>query len=223
MEVSGGSGHVALATGSLLLEMGRLDEARTHAELGLPSSPAAARSLLARVALKKGDTATAEKEARAALAARGSRIGPLIILAQVLQEQDRLAECLDLTRQAEQELARTEGERKFAGLFFVQGDVLARLGRTAEAEQAFQREIADFPASPSPYSRLAVLYATQGRPDEAVSMLRRMVDANGSPAGYAEAVRTLRILGDPGSAAALLRHALDQFPGNPELRALARG
>ncbi|HYG62610.1 MAG TPA: sulfatase-like hydrolase/transferase [Thermoanaerobaculia bacterium] len=221
MEVSGGSGHVALATGSLLLEMGRLGEARAHAELGLPSSPAAARSLLARVALEQGDEATAEREARAALAARGSRIGPLIILAQVLQAQGKLEESLEQTRLAEQELSRMEGDRKFAGLFFVQGDTLARMERFADAERAFQREIADFPGSPGPYSRLAVIYATQGRPAEAVGMLRRMVETNNSPAAYAEAVKTLRILGDPAGASALLRHALTQFPGSPELRALA--
>jgi choline-sulfatase len=223
MEVSGGSGHVALATGSLLLEMGRLEEAKAHAELGLPSSPAAAHSLLARVALEQGDEATAEKEARAALAARGSRIGPLIILAQVLQAQGKLEESLEQTRLAEQELSRMEGDRKFAGLFFVQGDTLARMDRFADAERAFQREIADFPGSPGPYSRLAVIYATQGRPEEAVGMLRRMVDTNNSPAAYAEAVKTLRILGDPAGASALLRHALTQFPGSPELRALAAG
>jgi Flp pilus assembly protein TadD len=116
-----------------------------------------------------------------------------------------------------------EGDRKFAGLFFVQGDLLARLGRNAEAERAFRREIADFPGSPSPYSRLAVLYATQGRPQEAVAMLRSMVESSGSPAAYAEAVRTLRTLGDPVGANALLRHALTRHPGSKELRALAAG
>jgi choline-sulfatase len=223
MEISGGVGHVALSLGSLLLDMNRLDEAEKHAELGLETGPALAHSLLSRVALARGDTARAEKEARAALAARGSRIGPLIAMAQVLKEQDKLEEALKLTDEAERDLSRMEGEQRFTGLFLLRGDLLARLGRGEEAEQAFLREIRDFPGSPTGYSRLAVLYAASGRPQDAVATIRRMVEYEESPGAYAEAVRTLRTLGDPAGAAALLRHALAVHPQSKELRSLAAG
>jgi choline-sulfatase len=222
MAASGGVGHVALAMASVLLDMGRLDEAQTNAELGLETGPASAHSLLAQIALARHDNPRAEKEAEAALAARGSRLGPLITLAQVRREQGRLDDALVLTRQAEQELAQMKENRKFAGLFFIQGDLQARLGRNADAEASFQREIGDFPGDAKAYSRLAVLYASENRPQEAVATLKRMVDTNAqSPGAYAEAVRALRIMGDPASAAALLRDARRRFPGDGTLRALA--
>jgi len=222
MAASGGVGHVALAMASVLIDMGRFDEAKTNAELGLETGPASAHSLLAQVALAKHDTATAEREAQAALAARGSRLGPLITLAQVRRDQGRLEDALQVTRQAEKELDQMKENRKFAGLFFIQGDLLGRLGQTAEAEAAFQRDIADFPGDAKAYSRLAVLYAAQNRPQEAVATLKKMVDTNPqSPVAYAEAVRALRAMGDPTSAAALLRDARRRFPGDATLRSLA--
>lgn len=222
MRVSGGVGHLALATATLLLDMGRHDEAREHAELGLESSPAAAHSLLAQVAMAKGDAAAAEREARLALAARGSRIGPLMTMAQVLAKQGKLEEALKVADEGEQELQRMGGQRAFQGLRFVRGDVLARLGRAGEAEQAFQQEIRDYPTDLKSWSRLAALYAAAGRQAETVDTLRRMVEANDrAPVAYAEAVRTLRILGDTGGAAALLRHALTVHPDSRELRGLA--
>ncbi len=224
MAASGGVGHIALAMASVLLDMGRLGEAQTNAELGLETGPAQAHSLLAQIALARHDNGRAEREAAAALASRGSRLGPLITLAQVRREQGRLADALALTRQAEQELGQMKENRRFAGLFFIQGDLLARLGQNAEAESSFAREIADFPGDAKAYSRLAVLYAAENRPHEAVGTLKKMVDTNPqSPIAYAEAVRALRVMGDPASAAALLRDALRRFPGDGSLRALATG
>lgn len=221
MELSGGVGHVAIGAASVLLDLGRLDEAQKHAELGLETGPAAAHSLLAQIAIQRGDLGQAEKEARAALESRGSRVGPLVTLAQVLQKAERLDEALQTTDQAVAELEKMEGRRRFTGLFFVRGDLLARLGRTAEAEQAFLREIEDYPANYKAYSRLAVLYASEGRGEETVGILRRMVERESSPGAYAEAVRTLRVVGDPQGAARLLRYALSLFPQNQELRSLA--
>jgi arylsulfatase A-like enzyme/thioredoxin-like negative regulator of GroEL len=221
MDASGGASFVAVATGSLLLAMGRLDEAKAHAELGLKGSPGMAESLLAQIALARNQPEEAEKEARAALAAPGSRIAPLMTLAQVLQKQGRLAEALAAADQAAAELARTGAAgQTYAGLHWVRGDLLARLGRTPEAERELLQEIHDFPHDTRAPASLALLYASAGRPQEAVAVLRRMVEGEGSPAAYAEAVKTLRILGDPAGAAALLRHALDVHPDSLELRAL---
>ncbi|HSU83624.1 MAG TPA: sulfatase-like hydrolase/transferase [Thermoanaerobaculia bacterium] len=222
MDASGGASFVAVATGSLLLQMGRLDEARAHAELGLQGSPAMANSLLAQIALARDRPDEAEKEARAALASPGSRIAPLMTLAQVFQKQGKLAEALSYADQAMDELARTGAAGQgYAGLHWIRGDLLARLGRSGEAERDFLQEIHDFPHDTRPYSSLALLYASEGRGQEAVGALRRMVEAEGSPAAYAEAVKTLRILGDRQGADALLRHALTVHPGSRELRALA--
>ncbi len=218
MRVSGGAGHVALSMASLLLDMGRLDDARKHAELGLATSPAVAHNLLSQIALAKSDLPTAEKEARAALEARGSRLGPLVTLAGVLEAQGKLDEALALTDQALKEM---KPGQKFTGLYLIRGDLLGRLGRGGEAEQAFLREIQDFPADTAAYTRLAVLYASLSRPADAVHALRAMVENQNSPAAYIAAVKTLRILGDPQGAAALLRHAIATHPESKELRALA--
>ncbi|MEA2693873.1 MAG: hypothetical protein QOJ16_3260 [Acidobacteriota bacterium] len=220
MDLSGGVAHVALATATLLVDMGRLDEAKKHAELGLATSPASAHSVLAQVAMTRKDLPTAEKEARAALAAKGSTIGPLLTLAQVLIEEGKLDEALATTQRGVDDLAKQSGKQRFAGLFYVRGDVLARLGRNPEAEQCFLREITDAPGDTKAYTRLSVLYASEGRSADAVDTLRRMVETNESPAAYAEAVKTLRVLGDPGGAQALLRHALSVHPESRELRAL---
>jgi arylsulfatase A-like enzyme/Tfp pilus assembly protein PilF len=220
MESSGGVGHVAIATGWLLLDMGRLDEARRHAELALATDASPAHNLLGQIALAKKDYPTAEKEAQAALAAGGSRIGPLLTLAQTLKEEGKLDKALETTQKAVDEVAKMEGDPKYSGLWFLHGDLLARAGRDAEAEQAFLHEINNFPANTAPYTRLAVLYTAQGRPQEAIAALRKMVESNDSPLAYAEAVRTLRTLGDPQGAAALLRYAQEKHPESRELRGL---
>ncbi len=217
MELSGGSTHVALGTANVLLDMGRFDEAAEHAKLGLETSPAVAHDLLARVALARDDLPAAEREAKAALEARGSRLGPLMTMASIQVRAEKLDEALRLLDEAE---AGRDPAVKMAGLQLLRGDVLARLGRPADAEQAFRREIADFPADPPAYSRLALLYASEGQPDAAVATLRALVEGQGSPAAYVTAVKTLRILGDPRSAAALLRRALAAYPQSQELRAL---
>ena len=222
MDASGGASFVAVATGNLLLQMGRLDEAKAHAELGLKGSPAMANSLLAQIALARDRPDEAETAARAALASPGSHIAPRMTLAQVLQKQGKLAEALGCADQAAQELARTGAAGQgYEGLHWVRGDLLARLGRNAEAEQEFLAEIHGFSHDTRPYASLALLYASEGRGPEAVGILRRMVEAEGSPAAYAEAVKTLRILGDSAGATALLRHAVTVHPGSKELRALA--
>ena len=218
MKVSSGAGHVALAMASALFDMQRFDRAEEYAEIGLATSPAVAHNLLAQIALARKDLPAAEKEARAALAARGSRLGPVVTLAGVLQAQGKLDEALRLANQAAGEMSPGQ---KFPGLFLVQGDLLARLGRAGEAEQSFLREVHDFPADTSGYTRLAVLYASAGRPQDAIAAIRTMVENQRSPAAYVAAVKTLRILGDPQGADALLRHAMALHPESKELRGLA--
>jgi arylsulfatase A-like enzyme/predicted Zn-dependent protease len=221
MDTSGGVSFVAVATGSLLLDMGRVDEAQKYAELGLKGSPATANSLLAQIALARNRPQDAERAARAALASPGSRIAPLMTLAEVLQKQGKVAEALGYADQATQELARTGAAgQRFAGLHWLRGDLLGRLGRNDEAEREFLQEIRDFPHDTRSYASLSLLYAVEGRSQEAVNALRRMVETDGSPGAYVEAVKTLRVLGDPQSAAALLRHALAVHPDSKELKAL---
>jgi len=219
MQLSQGSGYIAVATGSVLLELGRLDEAAKHAELGLVASPAKARILLAQVALARHDLAAAEREARAAIEASSHQPNALLLHAQVLQAQGKLEEALAEVESVARDAAKQTTPPM--GLNDARGDLFARLGRGDQAEPAFLAEIRAYPAEPRAYTHLAVLYASSGRPAEAVDVLRRLVEGNAdSPGAYEAAVNTLRTLGDPAAARALHQVALQRFPKSPELKAL---
>jgi arylsulfatase A-like enzyme/Flp pilus assembly protein TadD len=221
LELSGGASHVAVSAGSVLLLLGRPDEARAHAELGLAGSPAGARDLLARIALEADDLAAAEREARLAVEAGGERLAPLLTLAQVQTQSGRLDEALATVQEAERLLRAEGGDQTFPGLRFVRGDVLARLGRAEEAERDLIAEIRAAPFDPRAYTALAALYVAAGEPAGAVATLRALVERNReSPAAWAEAVKALRVLGDPEGASRLLRQARTVHPDNPQLAAL---
>ena len=218
MKLSGGTAHIAIAIGHVFLDLGRIEEARRHAELALDTSPSAAHALLAEAAIAEKDLALAEREARLALESRGARIGPLLVLAQVLRDQDRVSEALALTDDAIRELAELKSDAKHPGLFFVRADLFARLGQPVDAEAAFLREIELFPADARSYTRLAALYASVGEGNRAVATLQALVERNSrSPAAWAEAIKALRVLGDEPGSERLLAHAKGLFPNEPAL------
>jgi choline-sulfatase len=225
LRVSNGSPQIAVAAASLYYELGRLDEAETHAKMALVSHPSFAHGLLAQIALQRNDLATAEREARAAMDEKSLRVGPMITLAEVLHARKDDAGALELTRKAAEiyDQRTAKDPELIRGLAVIRGKLLADQGDAAGAEAAFKSEIGLFPDSLRAYSSLAILYALTGRNPEVASTLRAMVDTNPSPPAYAEAVKTLRILNDPKSAARLLSYAQSRFPGDSGLRKLARG
>jgi arylsulfatase A-like enzyme/Flp pilus assembly protein TadD len=222
LELSGGSPAVALSAAALYLKRGELGDAEQHAKLGLAAQPSFAHGLLAQIALVRKDLTSAEREARAALAAGESRIGPLVTLAGVLHAKGDFEGALETCDRA----AKAYAERKTSDLELVQGlelmrgKALADLGRVPEAEAAFTREIGAFPRDPRAYTNLAVLYALSGRGDQVGATLKRLVEAHPHPESYAEAIKTLRVVGDPRSASGLLVLARRLFPNARELAAL---
>jgi Flp pilus assembly protein TadD len=64
-----------------------------------------------------------------------------------------------------------------AQLRFVRGVILTELKRTDEARAVFQRLSEDFPELPEPYNNLAVLYAGEGRLENARAALERALAA----------------------------------------------
>jgi choline-sulfatase len=224
LAIDPGSATTALAAASLYFDLGQLDLAETHARMAASGSPSFAHDLLAEIALRRGKLEDAEREARAALDERGRRIRPRITLAEVLHGRHRYEEALEQTRQAERAYAeRTAPDPELIqGLALVRGKILADLGDAAGAEAAFRQEIQRYPDDLRAYPNLAILYALTGRPAAARDTLQQMVSSHPSPAAYAEAVKALRVLADPGGAAAVLRLALNKFPRDPALTALAR-
>jgi len=225
LKISKGSPSIAVAAASLYFDLGRLEEAASHARLAAPTHPSFAHGLLAQIALRKDDLETAEAEARLAMDEKSLRLGPMITLAEVLHARHRYVEALELTARAADVYAQREAKDKdlVQGLSLIRGKILADLGDTAGAEAAFLQEIRLFPADVRAYPNLAILYALTGRTAQVGPTLRKMVEASPTPGAYAEAVKTLRAVKDPGSAAALLRYALGKYPASLELRELGKG
>ncbi|MCP4661471.1 MAG: sulfatase-like hydrolase/transferase [bacterium] len=222
LEVSGAADHIALGAARLFLEEERLEDAREHAALALVTNPGAAHEVLAQIDLAAGQLAEAEAHARTALESDARLVQAVIVLAQTARRRDDLDGALVELNRAREILTGNQEDSPPPGYHFLRGDVLARLGRSSEAEREFREEIRLYPTDARPYTGLALLYALQGRNAEAVAALRRLVEQNPNPDAYAAAVETLKVL-DPPSASALLEYALTRFPQSPRLLELRAG
>jgi arylsulfatase A-like enzyme/Flp pilus assembly protein TadD len=206
--------QVLMALSDYYLEMGNYEEARRHAEAAGHSGTTSPHENLARIALVEGNLDAAEREARAALEKYPMRRVPHLILARVRHDRHDYAGAL-----GEIELAarpRAGENLPLQNLSFLKGDSLARMGREAEAEQAFLQEIRDFPSNAAPRAGLAMLYASQGREAEARKALSDLVREVNSPAAYFAAIKTYEVLGDPRAAAELRAGQRKAFPGAKE-------
>ena len=217
--------QAAVQVASILFDLGRLEDAAAHARLALAGNPSFAHGLLARIAVRSGDLEQAEREARAALVDRGQRVGPLVVLAEVLHARGDLAGALDAARQARATHAerQTSDSDLLRGLGIVEGKVHADRGEVAAAESAFRAELVQFPDLPGAYSNLALLQALTGRGREAVETLRRLTEAVPTAEAYAEVVRTYRALGDERGARTVLTFARRRFTESAVLRGLETG
>jgi Flp pilus assembly protein TadD len=96
---------------------------------------------------------------------------PAVALAQDTRDVERLFRGGD-TAQALQRADKAIAERpRDAAMRFLRGVMLSELQRTADAMDAFNRMIEDFPDLPEPYNNLAVLHAGQGQIDRARELL----------------------------------------------------
>jgi arylsulfatase A-like enzyme/tetratricopeptide (TPR) repeat protein len=188
------AGEFALSRGSVLLRLEKYDEAAKHAELGMKINPGNAHLLLARIALAQHRYADAEREARTSQKEAGSYLAASVVLAQAFAEQERAQEALPILAETE-ERARREAAYPVETLDAVRGDALARLQRFPEAIEAFRRSIDAFPNERSAYSRLAIVYALTGRPDESRAVLAEMVRKIPTPGAKRLAEKTRRELG----------------------------
>ena len=184
--------QIAVDLANMLGLEGRLDEAKQHAELALAADPAKAHAVLARVALERNDLATADREANAAVAAGGGDAA-LYTLASVQQKRGDASAVLATT-------ARITSQPAPRGLFSMRGDALARLGRDAEAEAAFRKELAAFPDNGEAARRLIVLLVAQDRHEEATQIIRRLATASPTPETFKLIAETLKVIGDDDGA-----------------------
>jgi len=224
LELSPNATNAALGAAGALRDLGRLDEARQHAELALVASPAAAHRTLAEIALAARDPRTAEAEARQAIES-GAELAGRILLARAEIAAKRVDEALGELELAERRIAVLgAGSRDYVGLFMARGDAYLTKGRPTEAAAAYRREIETFPDAEAGYMSLAILYRIQGQPAEAVRTLLSLVARNPErPNAYHAAAATLLKLGAAGDARRVLEEGLRRFPGNQKLLALAQG
>jgi choline-sulfatase len=202
-----GSPHVLLSMANQYLELGRLDEASLHAERALAANaPPDAHEVLARVALMRRDWETAEREANLALEGHLGRRLPHMVLSQVQKARGDLPGALATLDGVLEKLARS-GQGEMSNLHYFRGDVLARMGREAEAEAEFRKELSMFPENVSAWTGLALLYASQGRMDDTRRTVDAFLRAVPTPRGYRAAAETLRVLGDAEAARELERRA----------------
>jgi arylsulfatase A-like enzyme/Flp pilus assembly protein TadD len=207
------AGPIAIALGRVCLKMGRRDEAEASARIGLRGNAAQGHELLARIALARDDLAAAEREARAAKGDAGAELGAAVVLAEVAIRRERFADALAVIDEAKRTI-REQRLTRVPDLDFLRGDALARLGRYAEAEAAFDEEIRAFPRNSQAYTRLAIVYGLQRRTVKEVDrLLEAMVAANPGRETLELAAKTLESMGDAQGARAWRRRSLSRTPG----------
>jgi arylsulfatase A-like enzyme/predicted negative regulator of RcsB-dependent stress response len=213
-----GSAVLALTVANFALEAGRLDDAQQHAQLALPPDAPRAHEVLARVFLARADLANAEKEARLATTA-GDRAAAYVTLARVLKQGNRFNEALAAADEA-QRIITSEKKPPFAGLAFLRGDLLARLGRNEEAERALKQEIALSPGDARAYQSLIVLLVSEGRGGEATPLVYQLIDNAPTAENFAAIAEVMTTLGDHNGARYWAARGLQKFPQDARLRKL---
>jgi len=211
-----------IAVANLSVLTGQLDQAQQHAELAAKYDAAQAHDILARIWLARKDYARAKQEAELTLQNDHQAVYGLVTLGLIERQRGDLQSALRYLDQAEERAAAKKNQR-VPNLHFYRGDVLARLGRADEAERELKQEIAFYPAEPDAYSSLVVLLSSQGRVQEATSLIFRLVSVAPSPPAYVAISETLKAIGDDRGALYWAYQGLQKYPRDPALRKLVKG
>jgi Tfp pilus assembly protein PilF len=186
---------IAVDVAGLELRRNNLEAAERNARQSLALHPIDAQMILAMIAEKRLDVATAEREGRLAMSGENPpRIAAVTFTARILAMQARYAEALELAQSASERVAR--GAHSVPMLAATRGDLLAHLGRVAEAEVAFREEITHYPSITEAYVRLAVLLAQEKRFTEITPLLEQMVHASPRRSTFFLAAQTMKVLGN---------------------------
>jgi choline-sulfatase len=190
---------------AVLLRMGRLDEARAHAELAVPVAPAVAHEMLARLAAHRGEDDAARRHARLAQEADPSLPMPVFVEALIAHRRNDFAAAARHAQDAAAAMARRT--EQIPDVNFAAGDALARLERYAEAERFFQAELEIAPAHLRARTGLVMLYAATGRGPEAARAIDDLLRHVPTAEGHEAAAQLWTILGEPARAAAIRARA----------------
>jgi arylsulfatase A-like enzyme/Flp pilus assembly protein TadD len=202
--------QILLALSDVALEARDYRKARSYAEAARAAGSTNVHGELAAIALAEGRLDTARSEALASLALRKTSRTPLLLLARVQQQKGDLAGAMKYLDQA-LEPEKGSGQRALVNLQSTRGDVLARLGREKEAEQAFRAEVAEFPENFDAWSRLAFLYASQSRPEDFRRLLLEMTEHVPNARSYETAAFLSDTVGDRAAARAWRARKAERF------------
>jgi tetratricopeptide (TPR) repeat protein len=187
------AGELGLRLGTVLMRMGKFDDAQRHASLAERSNFAASKLLEAKISIARNDPAGAVRAAQLARSDASTEPAAVVLLAFVAARQGRLQEAMSLIQsvdalRAERHLDAVEQ------LELVRGDVLARLDRYDEAVAAFEREIQLFPSDMQAYADLALLHAAAGQRARAHAVLGALTKANPNAQARELAAKTARLI-----------------------------
>ena len=195
---------------AVLLRMGRVDDAKAHAELAIEVAPAIAHETLARIAVHQKDDAAARRHARLAQDADPTLAMPAFIEGLLAHTRGDFVRAADQLRVAHDAMSRRT--EQLADLNFLLGDSLARLERYQEAERYLKAEVALFPAHVPSRAGLAMLYKATGRDAEAERAVEDLLSNAPNAAGLEAAAQLWTMFGEPRKAAAV-RARMRRGPG----------
>jgi tetratricopeptide (TPR) repeat protein len=215
-----------ISAASLLLRLGRLDEAQREAEKAVAGAPErswrafAAEQTLAKILVARKDYDGAREQA--ANAVRNNPSLPLdsYVEGLVLAQQGNYEDALPSFAKAAAALQTSHV--RLLDLHYSTGDALAHLERWDESIPEFKQELDSFPRNLPARAGLARAYHATGQTDEAERTLDELTEVAPTPEGYALAARTWTVMGNSRRAEALRSEARRRFAGDPSLKLLAR-
>jgi arylsulfatase A-like enzyme/tetratricopeptide (TPR) repeat protein len=173
-ELSGGTAELALPVARELHKLGRLDEAKAHAEMAAAADPAAASEVLASIALARGDADTALAMLRRAGRAKEAFRRDLgLLLAQSGRTQDALEVLQPLSSRSAEPATLT-----------VMAHALVGAGRPDEAVALLERALAADARNAEAHELLGTIDLRLRRPAEARVHLEQAVALKGSPSAW---------------------------------------
>lgn len=201
-----------LTVAAFCLQIGRPDEALAQARVARDLGDRNADEVIARAELARGNADAAEAAARRALEGSPSSPGALFALARVAALRGDVRGALARTEEVRAAVGGRAEIASLQGFHALRGDLLARLGRTAEAERELLTEIRLFPQAVEARVALAATYAATGRRAQALRTIDEMVRLLPRPDVYATGVRALRAFEEPEAAGRLAAAARARFP-----------
>jgi choline-sulfatase len=181
-----------------LLRIGKLDDARQHADLALSVAPAGAHEMLAKIALARRDRDDARREASLAQQADSTLPMPFYVEGILLYNDNKYADALVPLMRARAALGGRTVQMNDLNYYI--GDSLARLERYGEAEPYLMEEVRLFPRNTRARAGLAMLYRAMGRDAESERAIDEMLRASPTPEARVVAAQLWTMFGEPEKA-----------------------